>query len=49
MSGFERVEMEISRGSNVAGDSRRVWTFELLQGLYILLSPSSLEGLPVSG
>ena len=49
VNGLERVEMEVSRGSNVAGDSRRVWTFEFLQGLYTLLSLSSLEGLPVSG
>ena len=49
VDGLERVEMEMSRGSNAAGDSRRAWTFEFLQGLYILLSPPSLEGLPVSG
>ena len=49
MGGSERVEMEIARGSSAAGDSRHGRTFEFLQGLCILLFPSSLEGLPVSG
>ena len=49
VGGSGRVEMETLRGSNAAGDSRRGGTFESLQGLYILLSPPSLEGLPVSG
>ena len=41
--------MVIARGSNAIGDSHRDGTFEFLQGLCILLSPPSLEGLPVSG
>ena len=49
VGGFKRVEMEMSRGSNAAGDSRRDGTFRFLQGLCTLLSPPSLEGLPVSG
>ena len=44
-----RVEMVMARGSNAAGDSRRGGMFEFLQGLCILLSPPSLDGLPVSG
>ena len=48
-SGFGGVETETLRDPNAAGDSRRVWTFEFLQGLCILLFPPSLEGLPVSG
>ena len=44
-----RVEMVIARGSDAAGDSRRGRTFEFLQGLCILLSPPSLDGLSVSG
>ena len=47
--GLGRVEMVIARGSSVAGDSRCSGTFKLLQGLCILLSPPSLDGLPVSG
>ena len=46
--GSGRVEMVMGRGSNAAGDSCHGRTFEFLQGLYILLSPSSLDGLPVS-
>ena len=49
VGGSGRVEMEMARGSNAAGDSRRGGMFEFLQGLCILLSPPSLEGLPVSG
>ena len=44
-----RVEIEMDRGSNAAGDSHHGGTFKFLQGLCILLSPPSLEGLPVSG
>ena len=44
-----RVEMVMARGSSAAGDSRRGGTFEFLQGLCSLLSPPSLDGLPVSG
>ena len=47
VDGSGRVEMV--RGSNAAGDSRHGGTFIFLQGLCILLSPPSLEGLPVSG
>ena len=47
--GSGRVEMEMGRGSNAAGDSHHGGTFKLLQGLCILLSPLSLDGLPVSG
>ena len=47
--GLGRVEMEMGRGSNAAGDSCHGGTFKFLQGLCILLSPPSLEGLPVSG
>ena len=39
----------MAMGSSAAGDSRHGGTFEFLQGLGILLSPPSLEGLPVSG
>ena len=45
--GSGRVEMVMGRGSNAAGDSRCDRTFEFLQGLYILLSPLSLDGLPI--
>ena len=44
-----RVVMVMARGSNAAGDSRHGRTFEFLQGLCILLSPPSLDGLSVSG
>ena len=47
--GSGRVEMVIARGSSAAGNSRRGRTFKFLQGLCILLSPLSLDGLPVSG
>ena len=47
--GSGRVEMEMGRGSNAAGNSRHGGMFEFLQGLCILLSPPSLDGLPVSG
>ena len=46
--GLGRVEMVIGRGANAAGDSCCDGTFEFLQGLCILLSPLSLDGLPVS-
>ena len=49
VDGSGRVEMEMVRGSNAAGDLRHGGTFEFLQGLCILLSPPSLEGLSVSG
>ena len=49
VDGSGRTEMEMARGSSAAGDSRRGGMFESLQGLCILLSPPSLEGLPVSG
>ena len=48
VGGLGRVEMEMARGSSAAGDSHRGETFGFLQGLCILLSPPSLEGLPVS-
>ena len=47
--GSGRVEIVMGRGSNGAGDSRHGETFKFLQGLCILLSPPSLDGLPVSG
>ena len=47
--GSGRVKMVMGQGSNVAGDSHHGGTFEFLQGLCILLSPLSLDGLPVSG
>ena len=47
--GLGRVEMVMGRGSNAADDSCCGRTFEFLQGLYILLSSLSLDGLPVSG
>ena len=49
VGGSGRVEMAMARGSNAAGDSHRGGMFEFLQGLCILLSPPSLEGLPISG
>ena len=49
VDGSGRVEIAMARGSNGVGDSRRGGMFEFLQGLCILLSPPSLEGLPVSG
>ena len=49
VGGSGRVEMEMARGSSAAGDSRHGETFESLQGLCILLSLPSPEGLPVSG
>ena len=49
VGGSGKVGMEMARDSSAAGDSRRVGTFEFLQGLCILLFPPSLEGLPVSG
>ena len=39
----------MARGSSAAGNPHRGGTFEFLQGLCILLSPPSLDGLPVSG
>ena len=47
--GLGRVEMVMGRGSNAAGDSHHGRMFEFLQGLCILLSPPSPDGLPVSG
>ena len=47
--GSGRVEMVMGRGSNAASNSHCGRTFELLQGLCILLSPLSLDGLPVPG
>ena len=47
--GLGRVVMVMGRGSNAAGDSCHGGMFEFLQGLCILLSPLSLDGLPVSG
>ena len=47
--GSGRVEMVIDKGSSAAGDSHHGGTFGLLQGLCILLSPLSLDGLPVPG
>ena len=47
--GSGRVEIVIGRGSNAAGDSRHDGTFEFLQGLCILLSPPSLDGLLIIG
>ena len=44
-----RVEMVIVRGSSAAGNLCHGGMFEFLQGLCILLSPPSLDGLPVSG
>ena len=49
IGGSGRVEMETARGFSVVGDLCRGGTFESLLGLCILLSPPSLEGLPVSG
>ena len=46
--GSGRVEIVMGRGSNAAGDSCCGRTFEFLHGLCILLSPLSLDGLPVS-
>ena len=47
--GSGRVEMEMGRSSNVAGDSHCGRTFGFCQGLCILLSPVSLGELPISG
>ena len=47
--GLGRVEMEMGRGFNAAGDSHHGGTFGFLQELYILLSPVSLGELPISG
>ena len=47
--GLGRVEMEMGRGSNAAGDSHHGRTFGFIQGLCILLSPISLGELPISG
>ena len=47
--GSGRVVMVMGRGSNAAGNSHHGGTFEFLQELCILLSPPSLDGLPVSG
>ena len=47
--GLGRVVMVMGRGSNAAGNSHCGGTFKFLQGLCILLSPLSLDGLPVSG
>ena len=47
--GSGRVEMVIARGSSAIGNSHHGGTFKFLQGLYILLSPPSLDGLPISG
>ena len=47
--GSGRVVMVMGRGSNAAGDSCHGRMFRFLQGLCILLSPLSLDGLPVSG
>ena len=47
--GLGRVEMEMGRGSNAAGDSHHGGTFGFIQGLCILLSPISLGELPISG
>ena len=41
--------MEMGKGSSAAGNSHHVGTFESLQGLCILLSPLSLDGLSVPG
>ena len=47
--GSGRVEIVMGRGSNAAGDSHHGRIFRFLQGLYILLSPLSLDGPLVSG
>ena len=47
--GSGRVEMVMGRGSNAAGDSHCGGMFKFLQGLCVLLSPPSLDGLPVIG
>ena len=47
--GSGRVEMEMGKGSSVAGDSCHGRMFGFLQGLCILLSPPSLDGLLVPG
>ena len=47
--GLGRVEMEMGRGSNTAGDSCHGRTFRFLQGLCILLSLVSLGELPILG
>ena len=39
--------MEMGKGSSAAGNSCHGRTFGLLQALCILLSPLSLDGLPV--
>ena len=44
-TGLERVEMEMGRGSNAAGDSHCGGMFGFLQGLCILLSPVPLGDL----
>ena len=48
-AGLGRVEIVMGRGSNAAGDSHHGRTFGFLQGICILLSPLSLDGLPVPG
>ena len=41
--------MVMDKGSSAAGNSCCGRTFKLLQGLCILLSPLSFDGLPVLG
>ena len=48
-AGLGRVEIMMGRGSNATGDSHHGRMFKFLQGLCILPSPPSLDGLPVSG
>ena len=45
--GLGRVEIVMGRGSSAAGNSHHGVTCRSLQGLCILLSPLSLDGLPV--